>query len=344
LNTNKIRRGSCPRCNGRKIQHHIAGMPDFSAFVDAEDNIPEWINFSGCVIGPGPHYDRSCDACGLRWNSWSEPRAIYSTWRDVRDEMGVETNGQAVRWLEEHIAPMTLIDPFPRLDDPRAKIDIWNGITHKTLRFPFTHAEWESTLLDVSDDATARLHGVRSWPVAESSAAVDNNRAVPLGNPPTDWASMPISRPRGNGCYTGRRRVLVRGFDTAHSRYADLDGEDRFVIDDARVNHDPQHPIHRGDVVFLNGQFKGDDETSLCAPGRVVMVGPCPSRTHVRVWSLIDEAQVVPAHGDEALTIFRSLLPAADRELVADLALKGRPATAPESVQLMALFGVAMPT
>lgn len=169
MNTNRIRRGSCPRCNGRKIQHYIAGLPDFSAFVDEEGNIPEWINFSGCDIWPGPHYDRSCDACGLRWNSWSEARAVYSTWRDVRDEMGVETNGQADWWLQEHVAPTTLIHPFPRLDDPRAKIDVWNGISHKTLRFPFTHAEWESTLLDVCDEATERRRAVLSGTLAESS-------------------------------------------------------------------------------------------------------------------------------------------------------------------------------
>jgi hypothetical protein len=160
LKTNRIRRGSCPRCTGRKIQHYIGGLPDFSVFVDDAGNIPEWINFSGCIIWQGPTYDRSCDACGLRWTSWSEPRTFYSTWRDVRDQMGVETNGEANNWLEEHVAPMTLIHPFPRLDDSRAKIHIWNGNTHKTLRFPFRHADWESTLLDVFDESTERWDGM----------------------------------------------------------------------------------------------------------------------------------------------------------------------------------------
>ena len=73
----------------------------------------------------------------------------------------------------------------------------------------------------------------------------------------------------------------MRGFDTAHSRYRRLDGEDRFVVDDSRVNHDPQHPIRRGDVLFLTGQFMGDDETSLSAPERAVMVGPRPSNDGV---------------------------------------------------------------
>lgn len=343
MSRTRIRRGRCPRCNGRKIQHYIAGMPNLGALVGDDGQIPEWVNFSGCEVWSGPQFDRACDACALRWNSWSAPRRVHTTWRELRFEMGAQTNKEADEWLAEHVARTASIRPFPKLDDPEAKFTIWNGTTRKNLHFPFTHAEWESTLLDVSDEPTLRSEVARSWPLGEARTDVDNDSAAFLGKPPTDWASMPISRPRHNGCYTGRRRVLVRGFDTEHSRYGELDGEDRFVVDDARVNHESEYPIRRGDLVFLNGQFKGDDETSLCAPGRVVMVGPCPSRTHVRVWSLIDEAQVTPAHGDEPLSIFRSLLPAAARELVADLALEGRPATTPESAQLMALFGVAMP-
>lgn len=151
---------------------------------------------------------------------------------------------------------------------------------------------------------------------------------------------MPVARPQGNHCYAGGRRILVRGFDTAHSQYGDIEGEDRFCIDDSRVNHDSQHPLRRGDIVLLNGQFEGDEETSLCAPGRVIAIGQTTSRTHVRVWCLIDGDQITPAHGNDSLFIARTLLLPADRNLVADLALEGRPAIASEGARLMALFGL----
>lgn len=163
MSTTKIRRGSCPRCNGRKIEHYVLGFPDIGAFLDDEGIVPEWIHFAGCVVGPGPSFDRSCEACGLRWTSWSDSRSVFSTWRDVRDHMGVDTNNQASEWLGRHVAPMTLISPFPKLDDPSGKVDVWNGIAHKTLRFPFTRAEWESTLLDIFDEAMERVGGDFDW-------------------------------------------------------------------------------------------------------------------------------------------------------------------------------------
>lgn len=60
-------RGSCPRCNGREVQHYIYGLPDIDTFADAEGNVPVWIHFAGCLMSQGASFDRSCDTCGLQW-------------------------------------------------------------------------------------------------------------------------------------------------------------------------------------------------------------------------------------------------------------------------------------
>ena len=145
----KIRRGSCPRCNGRKVQHYVHGMPIFDAFADEDGNVPDWIHFAGCVIYPGPSFDRSCDRCGLRWNGWSDPRLVFSTWRELRTYLDVRFNDEMDAWLHENVAQGTRISRYPKLDDPQGKVDVWNGTAHRTLHFPFTQAEWESTLLEV---------------------------------------------------------------------------------------------------------------------------------------------------------------------------------------------------
>lgn len=163
MKTPKIRRGSCPRCNGRKIQHYVHGMPIFDAFTDDEGNVHDWIHFGGCVIYPGPSYDRSCDGCGLRWNGWSEPHLVFSTWRELRDYLEVRTNAEADVWLRENVIALTRISPFPKLDDPNGKVGVRNGITHRSLHFPFTHAEWESALLEVFGAALERAGGVFDW-------------------------------------------------------------------------------------------------------------------------------------------------------------------------------------
>jgi hypothetical protein len=161
--SNTIRRGSCPRCKA-KARHHVRGLPDIGALGDEDGNLPDWIDLEGCLIEPGPSFDRSCDSCGLRWCSWSRPRALFSTWRDVLDHLGVETNEQANEWLGHHVWPTTSVSPFPEIDDPSAKIELQNGIAHKTLRFPFMHAEWDSTLLDLFDEARERTGAVPDFP------------------------------------------------------------------------------------------------------------------------------------------------------------------------------------
>jgi len=152
---------------------------------------------------------------------------------------------------------------------------------------------------------------------------------------------LPVLRPRGNSCYAGPRRVLVRGFDAERSRYADIDDEDRFLLDDSHVSHDPEHRLRVGDLLMLNGQFEGDQETSVCSPGRVIAMGASESKAHLRVWCLIDTHQIWPAYGDGDLFIRRSHLPKHDRELIADLAMAGRPADRSERDDLLALFGLA---
>lgn len=163
MKSSKIRRGSCPRCNGRKVQHYVHGMPIFDAFTNDDGNVPDWIHFAGCVIYQGPSFDRSCDGCSLRWNSWLDPRLVFSTWRELRDYLEVRTNDAADEWLRTKVVARTHISPFPNLDDPNGKVEVRNGVARRSLRFPFTHAEWESALLEVFDAVLERGGGVFEW-------------------------------------------------------------------------------------------------------------------------------------------------------------------------------------
>jgi 8-oxo-dGTP diphosphatase len=53
-------RGTCPRCGGDQVLHHIIGMP----LVEAYDSSPAWVLWEGCV-GSGP--ERECEECTLAW-------------------------------------------------------------------------------------------------------------------------------------------------------------------------------------------------------------------------------------------------------------------------------------
>jgi hypothetical protein len=167
-----VRRGSCPRCNGRKIQHYVHGLPAIEAFTDDEGNVPNWIHFAGCVIFPGPSFDRSCDACGLRWNSWLSPRQVFATWREARDYLDFGTNGEAENWLRLNVAG-TRISSFPRLDDPDGRVILSNGRVRKTLRFPLMHSEWESALLEIFDASLEQSGGSFRLDGAFASSTVD---------------------------------------------------------------------------------------------------------------------------------------------------------------------------
>lgn len=172
-------------------------------------------------------------------------------------------------------------------------------------------------------------------------SATGEPRVGKLGIVPSAWDALPVSRPSGASLYADRGRLFVRGFNAEHGRYVDIDDEDRFFLDDSYVNRDESHPLGLGDLLILNGQFFGDDETSVCAPGRVIAVGESSSRNHDRMWCLLDGALIAPMYGEEECTIFRSLLPVVDRRLVADLALDGRPATSDEADRLLRLFGLS---
>jgi hypothetical protein len=56
-----VPRGTCSRCAGRGVRHHIIGMP---APPEAMGTIPKWVEWEG-FIHPG--YTRSCGASGLTW-------------------------------------------------------------------------------------------------------------------------------------------------------------------------------------------------------------------------------------------------------------------------------------
>ena len=143
------RRGRCPRCNSRTIRHYVPGFPDFESLGDAAGNLPAWMQFTGCVVDPGPSFTRECEDCGLRWTSWSGARAVLSTWRELRDRIGVATNSEAIDWLERQMLAPTLIARFPTLDDPQGEVVVRHGATRSSLHFPFSYAEWESSLIDL---------------------------------------------------------------------------------------------------------------------------------------------------------------------------------------------------
>jgi len=155
--TSTTRRGRCPRCNSRTIRHYVHGFPDFGGLVDTDGNLPAWIQFTGCVIGRGPSFDRDCESCGLRWTSGSGARVVVSTWRELRDRIGVETNSEVNDWLERQLLGSTCTVSFPALDDPQAEIVVRHGTTHRTLHFPFKLAEWESALIDLFEESSRRL-------------------------------------------------------------------------------------------------------------------------------------------------------------------------------------------
>jgi hypothetical protein len=179
----RIRRGSCPRCNGRKIQHYVHGMPVFDAFADGDGNVPDWIHFAGCVISPGPSCDRSCDRCGLHWNGWLDPRRVFSTWRELRNYLEVRSNSELATWLRENVIHGTRISPFPKLDDPHGKVDVRNGTTHRRLHFPFTHAEWESTLLELYREVQDAGRGDFSWEIIDDSTGKESGREPSVADP-----------------------------------------------------------------------------------------------------------------------------------------------------------------
>jgi hypothetical protein len=156
--TSGPKRGSCPRCKGRTIRHYVHGFADITALVDADGRLPPWIHLTGCLIEPGPPFDRACGACGLRWTSWPGAGSTLVTWRELRHLMGLTTNSQASDWLERHVLASTYIARFPALDDPEGRVVVRHGPTRRSLRFPFTYAEWQSTLIDLFEESTQR-HG-----------------------------------------------------------------------------------------------------------------------------------------------------------------------------------------
>jgi hypothetical protein len=152
-----IRRGSCPRCNSRAIRHYVPGLPDLESLVDAAGELPAWVQLTGCVIDPGPSFDRECEGCGLRWTAWSGARAVVSSWRELSDRIGVTTNSEAVDWLERQLLTPSVIARFPALDDPQGEIVVRNGTARRSLHFPFSYAEWESALIDLFEEPSRRL-------------------------------------------------------------------------------------------------------------------------------------------------------------------------------------------
>jgi hypothetical protein len=154
--TSTIRRGTCPRCNSRTIRHYVLGFPEIGSLVDATGDLPAWIELTGCVIDPGPSFDRECEDCGLRWTSWSGARAVVSTWRELRDRLGLASNSEANDWLGQLLAS-TVVASFPTLDDPQGSIVVRAGTARRSLRFPFRYAEWESTLIDLFAESSDRL-------------------------------------------------------------------------------------------------------------------------------------------------------------------------------------------
>lgn len=53
-------RGTCPRCGGDQVLHHVIGMP----MLEAYESSPSWVLWEGCV-GMGP--ERECQECEHGW-------------------------------------------------------------------------------------------------------------------------------------------------------------------------------------------------------------------------------------------------------------------------------------
>lgn len=70
-------RGTCPRCGGDQVLHHVIGMP----LAEAHRSSPEWVHWAGCV-GLGP--DRECPECEHSW--WATDVGFAET--DEEDEDG----------------------------------------------------------------------------------------------------------------------------------------------------------------------------------------------------------------------------------------------------------------
>lgn len=56
-------RGTCPRCGGDQLLHHVIGMP----LLEAHESSPDWVHWAGCT-GLGP--DRQCLECTHTW--WAD--------------------------------------------------------------------------------------------------------------------------------------------------------------------------------------------------------------------------------------------------------------------------------
>lgn len=55
-------RGTCPRCGGDQVLHHVIGMP----MLEAYESSPPWVIWEGCV-GLGP--ERECQECEHAWQA-----------------------------------------------------------------------------------------------------------------------------------------------------------------------------------------------------------------------------------------------------------------------------------
>jgi 8-oxo-dGTP diphosphatase len=53
-------RGTCPRCGGDQVLHHVIGMP----VLEAHESSPPWVLWEEC---PGPGPERECEECGHGW-------------------------------------------------------------------------------------------------------------------------------------------------------------------------------------------------------------------------------------------------------------------------------------
>ncbi|MGO1198263.1 MAG: (deoxy)nucleoside triphosphate pyrophosphohydrolase [Dermabacteraceae bacterium] len=79
-------RGTCPRCGGDQVLHHVIGMP----MLEAHESSPPWVIWEGCV-GSGP--ERECQECGHAW--WPEDVGVAEVperWYDAgtEEELPVE--------------------------------------------------------------------------------------------------------------------------------------------------------------------------------------------------------------------------------------------------------------